>query len=489
MGSIKPVGVRFTCLLALCLAISTQVYAQSDNAQISGFVKDASGAVVPGVTVSAKSESRAFERTAVSNDQGYYVISNLPPGLYTVTAELTGFKKFQVTAKKLDPNINSTVDVTLAVGEVSETVTVTSGLSGVQSETSTVGKLIEGKQIEMLQLNGRNPLFLALLKPGVSGGALGGFSFGLTTGGLNINGSRTQDNLITFDGAVAVRTRSNGTSIGVADLDSTQEVQILAADYGAEYGRSAGGQIRIVTKSGTPKFHGAAYEYLRNSALNSNSWSRNQLDPSNATPCDQFSKVDHCRPSPFRYNQFGYNLNGPVVLPGLSYNQDRGKLFWLFGQEWVRERAASTAITTVPSLAMRNGDFSELLTTNRFFTGTKTVNDPVTGQPFSNNVIPQTRLSPNGIALLRAYPAPTPGFIGPGTANFTQTRPTLTDQRKDTVSIDWYPSDRHQIRWRAQIYNFVNVSAFRANTDRARRSSTGRTRRPRSTGSGRSRRR
>src|SRR5437762_7158791 len=276
MGSIKPVGVMSTCLLALALAISTQLYGQSDNAQISGFVKDASGAVVPGVTVSAKSESHAFERSSVSNDQGYYVISNLPPGLYTVTAELTGFKKFQVTGKKLDPNINSTVDVTLAVGEVSETVTVTSALSGVQSETSTVGKLVEGKQIEMLQLNGRNPLFLALLKPGVSGGALGGFSFGLTTGGLNINGSRTQDNLITLDGAVAVRTRSNCTSIGVADVDATQEVQILTANYGAEFGRSNGGQVRIVTKSGGKDFHGTMYEFMRNSAFDSNTWARNR---------------------------------------------------------------------------------------------------------------------------------------------------------------------------------------------------------------------
>ncbi|MGH8244889.1 MAG: TonB-dependent receptor, partial [Gammaproteobacteria bacterium] len=285
---------------------------------------------------------------------------------------------------------------------------------------------------------------------------------------LNINGSRTQDNLITFDGAVAVRTRSNGTSIGVADLDSTQEVQIMAANYTAEYGRSAGGQIRIVTKSGTPQLHGVFYEYLRNSALNANSFNRNRLNTLGDKPCAQFSKEDHCRPSPFRYNQFGYNLNGPVVLPGLAYNRDRGKLFWLWGQEWVRQRAASTSITTVPSVAMRNGDFSELLSaSNRFYNAVRVINDPLTNTPFPNNIIPTSRLSANGTGFLKAYPAPTPGFIGPGTANFTQTRPTLTNQRKDTLSIDWYPSERHQIRWRAQLFNFVDVSAFRANTDRA----------------------
>jgi hypothetical protein len=452
--------------LALFLSMGLSGFGQSDNGQIAGFVKDPSGAVVPGVTVVVKNETRSFERTAVSNEQGYYVIANLPPGLYTITAELTGFKKFQVTGKKLDPNMTATLDVTLAVGEMSETVSVTAAGAAVQSESSTVGKLVELKSIELLQLNGRNPLFLAQTKAGIIGGSIGGNSFGLTTGGLNINGGRTQDNLITLGGAVGVRTRSNGTSIGVADLDATQEVQILSTNYQAEYGRSASGQIRIVTKSGGPKIHGIAYEYLRNSALNSNSWNRNQLDPSNLTPCDSNPKVDHCRPSPFRYNQFGYNVNGPVWLP--FYNKDRKKLFWLFGEEWVRRRAADTTITTVPSLAMKRGDFSELLSaSNRFYGGVRVINDPLTGQPFPGNIIPTSRLSANGTGLLKAYPDPTPGFIGPGTANFTQTRPVQTDQRKDTVSIDWYPSDKHQVRWRAQFYNFVDVSAFRAGTDRA----------------------
>ena len=141
-----------------------------------------------------------------------------------------------------------------------------------------------------MQLNGRNPIFLALLKPGVRGGSLAGFSFDLTTGGLNINGSRTQDNLITYDGAVAVRTRSNGTSIGTADLDQTSEVQVLTASYGAEFGRSSGGQIRVVTKSGTRQFHGSAYEYFRNGAMDANSWSRNR------SPAIEFRRAVQVQP-------------------------------------------------------------------------------------------------------------------------------------------------------------------------------------------------
>ena len=153
---------------------------------------------------------------------------------------------------------------------------VTATATQLQTESGALGKVIEGKQLQDIQLNGRNPIYLALLKPGVRGGSLASFSFGLTTAGLNINGSRTQDNLITYDGAVGVRTRSNGTSIGTADLDQTAEVQILTSSYGAEFGRSAGGQIRVITKSGTRDLHGSAYEYFRNAALDANSWSRNR---------------------------------------------------------------------------------------------------------------------------------------------------------------------------------------------------------------------
>ncbi|MBS1790027.1 MAG: carboxypeptidase regulatory-like domain-containing protein [Acidobacteria bacterium] len=459
----------------LWLALSLTAFAQSDNTQLSGYVKDSSGAVIAGAKVTITSETSSYDRLTTTNGEGYYIVTQLPPGLYTISIEANGFKLYKETGKKLDPNLPAKVDATLQPGAVSETVNVTASTAAVQSESATVGKVVEGKQIQYIQLNGRNPLFLALLKPGVNGGALGGFSFGLSTGGLNINGSRTQDNLITTDGAVSVRTRSNGTSIGVADADSTQEVQILTANYNAEYGRSAGGQIRIVTKSGSRDFHGTAYEFMRNAALNANSFNRNKLGLGN---CDANPKLDNCRPSPFTYNQYGYNVSGPVYIPGLNFNKDRNKLFWLVGQEWVKQRQTSTTITTVPSLAMRNGDFSELLNaSNRFYGKVVTINDPLTGKPYAGNIIPKsgsagcgvtvTCTSPQGLALLNAYPQPTAGFIGAGTANFTQSRPTTDDQRKTTLSVDYYPNEKNQIRWRAQIYHYIGVSAFRANTDRA----------------------
>lgn len=470
------VSKSIASLLILLICTSVSVFAQSDNAQISGYVKDAAGAVIAGAKVIVKSQAKSTERTAVTNDQGYYVIANVPPDVYSITVEQAGFKRSTLSDKKIDPNIAATVDITMEVGQVTEAVNVVAGSATVQTESATVGKLVEGAQIEYLQLNGRNPLFLALLKPGVSGGALGGFNFGLTTGGLNINGSRTQDNLITFDGAVAVRTRSNGTSIGAADVDATQEVQILSSNYTAEYGRSNGGQVRIVTKSGGKDFHGTGYEFIRNSAFDANTWTRNRTGSTVNRPCedDAFKRDVNCRPEPFRYNQFGYSVGGPVLIPGTSFNKGRDKVFWLFGQEYVRQRRASTTSITVPTLKMRTGDFSELLGTNRFFGSEVLIRDPLTrsaanpnGTPFPGNIIPANRVSPNGLALLRSFPEPTPGYVGPGSNNFFQERPTLTNQRKDTFSVDFYPNENNSIRWRAQLYHFLDVSAFRTGTDRA----------------------
>ncbi|MGH9833666.1 MAG: TonB-dependent receptor, partial [Blastocatellia bacterium] len=319
------------------------------------------------------------------------------------------------------------------------------------------------------------------IRPGVQGGALGGNSFGLTTGGLNINGARTQDYLLTFDGAVGVRTRSNGTAIGVPDVEATQEVQILTANYNAEYGRASGGQIRIVTKSGGQDFHGVFYEYLRNAAFNTNEWGRNRNTPANQ-PCSdpQFEKASHCSPNPFRYNQFGYSLSGPVVIPGIDFNKGRDKLFWLWGQEWVRQRSTGNTTQRVATAKMRLGDFSELADPNNPLRVVRFIKDPLlTGNCNATdqtacfkdggiiNKIPANRLSSNGLALLRSQPEPIPGFFTSSGQNFFQSRPEETDQRKDTVSVDFYPNERHQIKYRLSFYNFIQTSGFRAGTDRA----------------------
>src|SRR5437899_4316460 len=277
-----------------------------------------------------------------------------------MTVEAPGFRAYQTANNKLDPSANLVIDATLVVGAVTERIEVPATAAPLQTESASVQKLLTREQIDALELNGRNPVGLAALVPGARASTLANASPFLTQGPANFNGSRNPENLITFDGAPATRTRSNGTSIGAADVDSTQEVQILTANYSPEYGRASGAQIRIITKTGTQEFHGAAYEYLRNNALNANTWARN------ANPLTGSA-------APLHYNQFGYNIGGPIYIPE-KFNADKSKLFFYWGQEWLKYRflesgatLPSNGLLTVPTTKMRQGDFSELLDPNNAF--------------------------------------------------------------------------------------------------------------------------
>jgi len=363
---------------AACLlfGFAIQGWSQSDLSTITGAVKDPSGGAVPTAKVSVTNEKTGVNRNTTTNDAGVYTVSNIPAGSYTVTVVANGFKKFTSTGNQVDANVPRGVDVTLEVGQLTESVNVTADASALQTESATLGLTVDERQVRDLMLNGRNPVLLAALKPGVrSSASLANFNFNLTDGGFSMNGSRPNDNVFFYDGAVATRTRSNGTSIGAADVDSTEEVQVLTSNYAAEYGRSGGGQVRVVTKSGSRDFHGTAYEFFRNSAMDANTWARNN------SPLDLLNSG----PQPLRYNQFGYNVSGPVVIG--KFNRDRNKFFFLFGQEWVRYRTSPANTGTVPSLKMRTGDFSELLTApNPFFSKTYQVTD-------ANGVVSKTAMA------------------------------------------------------------------------------------------------
>ena len=342
-------------------------------------------------------ERNADHRTTVTNSTGFYAFPDLPVGSYSVTVELSGFKKFTQTGLRLSAANQIAVDAALEVGSLEETVEVRASPSQVQTTSGQVARTIDTRQIQALTLNGRNPIFLASLKPGVQGGTIGTFDpDSVTNGNFSINGARADEYVVMVDGAIATRTRSSGSMIGAQDVDTVEEVQVLTASYRAEYGRSSAGQIRFVTKSGTQQFHGDALENYRNAALDANSWLRNRSgDPSLSNGPDQFS-----------YNQWGFHLGGPVLSPG-GFNADRSKLFFFWGEEWIRRRDTLTQAGTVPSAAMRGGDFSELLNpANPFFGRARVITDPLTGQPFPDNVIPAQRLSPNGQALLNVIPCP-----------------------------------------------------------------------------------
>lgn len=440
---------RLVTLLALCFASGAffLLQAQSDLGSISGFVKDPSGASVANAKVTVQNQS-GIQRQVTTNESGYYVVSNIPPGYYTITVEATGFQKYQSTNNKLDPSATLAVDVAVAVGAQSQTIEVSASTVQLQTESAAVQKLVTRQQIDSLELNGRNPVLMANLVPGTRGGTLAGLSFNFSQGPSNINGARTPESLITFDGAPAVRTRSNGTSIGAADVDSTQEIQILTTDYAPEFGRSSGGQIRIVTKSGSQQFHGAAYEYDRNTIFNANPWQRN------ANPA-----TTHIT-APIHYNQFGYNIGGPLYIPN-HFNTDKSKVFWYWGQEWVRYVFTDTSTLTVPTLAMRTGDFSELLSpTNSFYGHTVQLTDPKTGLPFPGNIIPApgtisagSVASANGLGILNDYPLPNLATPING-ANFFESAKHPQNQRKDTLAVDINLTANQRLRFRRVYFTF-----------------------------------
>jgi hypothetical protein len=412
--------------------------AQFDTGQIAGYVRDASQAVVAGATVTVTNQGNGDQRTIATNANGYYVISNLQVGTYTVSAELTGFKKTVQSGIVLDSAAKVNVDLALTVGQITESVEVSATATQIQTETAQVGRVVDTKQIQDLTLNGRNPIYLALLKPGVSGGSINTFDpDSVSNGGFSINGSRNDEYVVMVDGAVATRTRSSGSMLGAQDVDSVQEVQILTANYGAEYGRSSGGQIRFVTKSGTRNFHGDLVENFRNSALDANDWTRNHSPLAS----------QYLGPAPFRFNQYGWDIGGPGFLPKITHRENT-KLFFFWAEEWIKRREGQTGTGTVPSLAMRGGDLSELLNpANPFFRKIVTVNDPGTGKPFAGNLIPKDRISHNGQALLNSYPVPTPGFQQ-GTSNYIVTFPHFSDTRKDTFKIDYMINEKEHLSFR-----------------------------------------
>jgi len=447
--------VRVLSTLVGLAVFSAILMAQSDVGSIGGFVRDPSGGVVPKAKVVVKNEATGEEHPATSNDSGYYNVTNLPPSQYTVTVEAPGFKKFDSTHNRLEPSTALSLDAALTVGAATETVEVSATAAVLQTESSAVQDEVTGKQVSMQELNGRNPLYMAQLLPGVRGGAtMGDFNFGVGAGvPFQINGARTWDTLVTMDGAPNVRTRANGATIAVGNVDSLDEIQVLTADYAPEYGRAAGGQIRMVSKSGTTDFHGSAYEYLRNSAMNANTWTRNQSTLTNFT-------------QPLVYNNFGWTVGGPVWVPGMN-DKFRQKFFFFVGEDWIRYRLGDYNTLAVPSLQMRQGDFSQLLSANPWYSGSKVIYDPKTCPsvgastctPFPNNIIPAAQQSHNGMAIMNAYPLPVSGFQI-GTTNWIAQAGHPINQRKGTYDFDILVNSTNKITVRRTDAAYFEYQPF-----------------------------
>ena len=391
------------------LTLSPLMFGQVQSGTIVGTVTDQGGAAVPGVRITLVNEATKFTRTVESGASGQYVITSIPTGNYTATAEIQGFQKLARTGLQLTAADTLTIDLRLQVGNVQEIIEVKETAPLLQSQTAAISSLVTNQQMIEMPLNGRT--FTALLK--LSPGAYTGSSGNLSTSqyamradaNISVNGSSAQNNTYLIDGMVN-RNLWLSTLVMVPTVDSIQEVRMMTSNYTAEYGASAGAITIVQTKSGTNQLHGSLYEFLRNDKLDANSFFNNRLGA----------------PKPaFKRNEFGGTIGGPI-------RKDR--TFFFADYQGIRLRQPRTLISTIPTLAQRQwistGDFSG--STAILFDPANVVNGLRT--PFAGNRIPITRLDPAALKVTSLLPAPT---SAESTRNFVF-NPTV-QQRTDQFDV------------------------------------------------------
>ncbi len=408
---------RRLSLVLVCLLISVPVFAQTLGT-ITGEVKDASGAVIPGVTVTAVNNATNATREGQSNSSGAYSFAALPPGTYTVKAELQGFTTVTQTAE-LHVEQTLRVDFSLAIGTLAETAEVTGVAPLITTENATVGTVIENRRIVELPLNGRNYLSLVALSPNVSAEFSGAGQAGDRQGGsranqqLSISGQRREFNYFTLDGVDNTDVNFN-TYIFLPSVDALEEFKVQTGIYSAEFGRAAS-QVNVVTKSGSNALHGTIFEFHRNDAFDSRPYA--------------FTAAQAAQPkAPFKWNQYGYTAGGPLW---------RNKLFIMSNFEGYKDRKQFQNNFTVPSVAMRSGDFSALATPLLDPATCSVVGGVRNCSAFPGNRIPANRIHPTSVKLLEFYPEPNASGT---TNNYVSQQNRVINKDQYTQRVDFVQS-------------------------------------------------
>jgi hypothetical protein len=402
---------RFAVFLGIAAGV-VLLHAQEFRATLTGRVLDSTGAPIPNATVSVKNTATAESRTVTTDARGNYLAPLLNPAVYSVRAEAVGFQTSIKEDLHLTVNQTATLDLKLELGSVKTGVTVTAEVPLLEDANADRGGLIDAESVKEYPLNSRNPFMLAMLAPGVNFDGELTYQRPFDNGAIanwSINGSQQREFLL--DGAPNNSQAGNNNIAFVPPVDAVQEFKIQTNAYDAQY-RGAGG-INVALKSGGNRLHGAVYEFARRSAWDANSFQNNARCVSvdaNGT-CHGAPKDGHF------LDQYGVQLDGPVYVPKL-YN-GRNKTFFLFNYERYREGSPQPLILSVPALEMRQGDFSRNIDARGRLI---TVYDPSSGRqvgsnwvrdPFPGNVIPQDRLNPTALQLIKYFPLPntvTPGL-------------------------------------------------------------------------------
>jgi hypothetical protein len=427
-------------LLFFFLTIPTRAFGQ-DSASITGTVTDPSGATIDDALIAVDNHERSIHRTTVTNTFGEFLVPGLSPGSYDLSITAPGFKKYQANEIVLRVALSARINVALQVGSASTQFTVSGqDVAQIETQSSELAGTITGKQITQLELNGRNFTQLVTLVPGVSGGQDEGF-VGIQFLPYSFNGGRLEYNNWEVDGGDILDNGSNQTLNVYPSIDAIAEVRVLTSNYGAQYGRNGSGTVETETKSGTNKFHGDAYEFVRNELFNA----RNYFDPPGPPPA-------------YKKNDFGYTLGGPIYIPG-AYNKKKDKSFFFLSQEWRIDRVPQVFNVPVPSEAEHSGNFSDLCPNAITGSFADCPIDPNTKAPYQNNQVP---VDPNAQYLLPMIPVPNGGAPG---AKFFNASPTqLSNGREELIRIDhnFGPKLRTMFRFIHDSVDLINATSFAA---------------------------
>nr|MBA3766231.1 TonB-dependent receptor [Acidobacteriota bacterium] len=415
----KSKAPLFLVLLVLLFS-SAASSAQTHRATVRGRVSNTTGNDVSGAQVRLVDMGTNETRSLATGGEGEFVISQLPPGAYRLEIESTGYGKY---AREFELQVNQIqrIDVTLEVGQLPvEVVTITDTLPPVKNDSAAIGTVIENRQVVGLPLDGRNFFELSLLVPGAVPAAQG--SAGSVRGdfAFSVNGAREDSNNFLLDGVYNVDPKLN--TFGVRpSVDAIREFEMLTSTYDSSFGRNPGAQVNVVLKSGSNGFHGSAYEFFRNGALDARNY---------------FAPRDEPAPK-YQRNQFGFSLGGPVL---------RDRTFFFADYEGTRASEGITRVTNVPTLLERRGDFSQ--------SNLPVPLNPFTRQPFAGGVIPPELINGIGRAIANLYPEPNRAVAF---QNFVSS-PAQRD-RNDTfdVRVDHALSDRSNLTFR---YSFGDRELF-----------------------------
>jgi hypothetical protein len=404
----------------LTLFMAGAAAAQTYTATVRGVVTDASGAVIAGAAVTLLNVEQNRSYPFVTNQSGEYVVVQLPPGSYNLSVKAAGFKQYQRTGLTLEVAQVVEIDVPLEVGAITEAIEVTGQAPLLETASSTLGEVVNSRTTEALPLNGRNVMQLVALTPGInqtrSSREATSASGSIPVNGFSANGGRNVSNEVMLDGSPQVVMGYNQPAF-VPSPDALQEFKVQTNNLSAEYGRTGGAVVNLVHRSGTSQFHGVLYEFLRNDKFDANGFFNN--------------KNGKARP-PFRFNQFGFTLGGPLT-------PSRSNTFFFLNYEGVREVDPGSSTFSVPTSKMKAGDFSEVAAT---IYDPATINAAGQRQPFAGNIIPADRFNPVAVKMLSYYPSPNvPGIVN----NFFSTKPSYGVTNTFTTKIDRRISDRQNL--------------------------------------------